>query len=177
MNLPNILTTLRLLLIPVFIYVFFVFEDNNLIYATGIFFLAGVTDALDGYLARKYHQVTKIGQALDPLADKLMQLTVIICFTIAGILPLWILFVVGIKEGLMILGAAILYTRRDKTVIPANKLGKVSTILFYLAILLIGLGYTVGRYLLITAILITLIAFFRYLRMGLKKLKENKVPK
>ena len=175
MNLPNILTTLRLLLIPVFIYIFFFFEDNNLLYATIVFFLAGITDGLDGYLARKYHQVTKIGQALDPLADKLMQLTVIVCFTIAGILPLWILIVVGIKEALMILGAAILYTRRDKTVIPANKLGKVSTVLFYVAILLIGLGVNMGRYLLITAILITIIAFFRYLKMGLRKLKENKV--
>jgi cardiolipin synthase (CMP-forming) len=177
MNLPNILTTLRLLLIPVFIYVFFFFENNNLLYATGVFFLAGLTDGLDGYLARKYQQVTKIGQALDPLADKLMQLTVIVSFTIAEILPLWILIVVGIKEGLMILGAAILYTRRDKTVIPANKLGKVSTVLFYVAILLIGLDVYLGRYLLITAILITVIAFFRYLRMGLKKLNETKAVK
>lgn len=174
MNLPNILTTFRLLLIPVFIYVFFYIDDHNLLYATGIFFLAGLTDGLDGYLARKYHQVTKIGQALDPLADKLMQLTVIISFTIADILPVWVLIVVGLKEGLMILGAAILYTRKDKTVIPADIIGKISTVLFYLSILLIGLGFSEGRYILIVAILITLIAFFRYLRMGLDKLKEHK---
>ena len=77
MNLPNILTTIRLLLIPVFVLVFFSYGTQGLIYGAIIFLIAGFTDVLDGHIARKFNLVTKYGIVLDPLADKLMLLTVL----------------------------------------------------------------------------------------------------
>jgi len=155
------------------VYVFFFFNEHNILYATGIFILAGVTDGLDGYIARKYNLVTKIGQMLDPLADKLMQITVIACFTVAGILPIWILTIIVAKESLMIIGGMVLYTRKEKIVIPADHLGKAATVLFYLAILLIAFDSPYGKYLIIITISLTLISFFRYLRLALRKMKER----
>ncbi len=176
MNIPNILTTLRFLLIPVFIFIFYSSFDNNIIYAAGIFVLAGITDVLDGYIARTYNMVTKWGAALDPLADKLMQITVLICFTDKKYLPLWVILVIGIKEVFMIIGALFLYYFVDKTVIPANKYGKVATIAFYVAILAIAfnINQTLSFIFVLIAVLLTIIAFINYF-IGFKVINnENK---
>lgn len=135
MNLPNLLTTIRFLLVPLFVYVFFLESNESIIYATYIFIIAGITDVLDGYLARKYNLITKWGQVMDPLADKLMLITVLICFTIRNYIPVWIIIIVGLKEILMIIGGLFLYYKKDKIVIPANKFGKIATVNFYIAIL------------------------------------------
>ncbi|MGF7059598.1 CDP-diacylglycerol--glycerol-3-phosphate 3-phosphatidyltransferase [Brassicibacter mesophilus] len=179
MNIPNILTTLRFFLIPVFIYVFYSSFDNNIIYATGIFFLAGVTDVLDGYIARTFNMVTKWGAALDPLADKLMQITVLICFTDKKYLPLWVILVIGIKEACMIIGALFLYYSVDKTVIPANKYGKIATISFYIAIfaLAFNINQTISFVFVLLAVGLTIVAFINYF-IGFKVInKENKQMK
>ncbi|MCL6457796.1 MAG: CDP-alcohol phosphatidyltransferase family protein, partial [Gorillibacterium sp.] len=81
---PNVLTLLRFLLIPVYLYIFFTGHEES---AFLIMLLAGVTDVLDGYIARKRNQVTELGSMLDPLADKLMLLTVIFSLTVAGWIP------------------------------------------------------------------------------------------
>lgn len=165
MNIPNILTSIRFLFIPFFIVIFYSSIENNILYATYIFILAGITDVLDGYIARKYNMVTKWGAALDPLADKLMQITVLVCFTDKKYLPLWVIAVIGIKEILMILGALFLYYFVDKTVIPANKYGKIATVSFYIAIL--SIAFKVNKlisYLLVSvAVVLTIIAFINYL--------------
>lgn len=172
MNLPNILTTLRFFLIPSFIMVFFSSSEDYIRYSAYIFIFAGVTDVLDGYIARKYNLTTKWGQAMDPLADKLMQLTVLICFTIKRILPLWVIIVVGIKEICMVIGGMFLYFKKEKVVIPANKYGKLATIVFYGAILAVAFGLPYGRLIVYLAIMITIYAFIQYFFIGLKTVKE-----
>lgn len=72
MTLPNILTISRILLIPVFVLAFYLPNESHRLIATGVFFLAGFTDWLDGYIARKMNQSTRFGAFLDPVADKLM---------------------------------------------------------------------------------------------------------
>lgn len=172
MNIPNILTTIRFFLIPIFVVVFYSPLNDSVLYATLIFALAGLTDFLDGYLARKYNMVTKWGIAMDPLADKLMLLTVLICFTSRGYLPIWVIIVVGIKEILMIFGALFLYYSEDKKLIPANKFGKVATISFYIAILSVAfkISETISFLLVLVAVVLTLIAFINYL-LGFTKVK------
>lgn len=164
MNIPNVLTTLRFILIPVFVFFFFSNLEGNVLYATYVFILAGITDVLDGYIARTYNMITKYGTILDPLADKLMLLTVLICFTTKEYIPIWIITIVGIKELLMIIGGLILYYSMDKTVVPANKIGKIATISFYIGI--IAVAFEVNKflsYLLISlAVIITIIAFIKY---------------
>jgi cardiolipin synthase len=162
MNIANLLTFVRFLLIPVFIYVLYGEGQGSIMIATSIFLFAGITDVLDGYIARKYNMITKWGQAMDPLADKLMQLTVLFCFTDIGILPLWVIIVIGVKELLMILGALILYYYRDKVVIPANHYGKIATVMIYVGILAVVLHLPFAIFIMVLAVCFTLLAFHNY---------------
>ncbi|SHJ69155.1 CDP-diacylglycerol--glycerol-3-phosphate 3-phosphatidyltransferase [Paramaledivibacter caminithermalis] len=175
MNLPNILTTIRFLLVPLFIYIFFHEGESNIIYATYIFILAGITDVLDGYIARKYNLITKWGQAMDPLADKLMLITVLICFTIKDFLPIWVIIIVGLKEILMILGGLFLYYKKDKIVIPANKFGKMATVIFYIAILYMAFGMPYSIILISFAIIFALFALIKYMQYFRKLQKDTSI--
>jgi cardiolipin synthase len=162
MNIANLLTFIRFLLIPAFIYILYGNGQGNIIAATAIFLFAGLTDVLDGYIARKYNMITKWGQAMDPLADKLMQLTVLFSFTDKGILPLWVIVVIGVKELFMILGALILYYHGDKVVIPANHYGKTATVMMYVAILAVVFHLPYAIYIMLLAVCFTLLAFYNY---------------
>jgi cardiolipin synthase len=120
-NLPNILTLIRFLLIPVAtVLIYF----NTIVPALAVYLTACMTDLLDGYIARKRHLITDEGALLDPLADKLMAIFVILAFTVTGVLPPLILIILLIKELLMVGGGIFLYFR--KIVSPANKFGKVA---------------------------------------------------
>ncbi|MFT9494779.1 CDP-diacylglycerol--glycerol-3-phosphate 3-phosphatidyltransferase [Anaerosolibacter sp.] len=163
MNIANLLTFIRFLLIPAFIYVLYGNGQGNIMAATGIFLFAGFTDVLDGYIARRYNMITQWGQAMDPLADKLMQLTVLFAFTDKGILPLWVIVVIGMKELFMILGALILYYYGDKVVIPANHYGKMATVMMYVAILAVVFHLPFAIYIMVLAVCFTLLAFYNYL--------------
>lgn len=132
---PNVLTLLRFLLIPVYLYVFFTGHEQS---AFLIMLLAGLTDVLDGYIARKRNQVTELGSMLDPLADKLMLLAVIFSFLAAGWLPLVAVIAFVFRDAGMIVGSVLFRVRGKKTV-PANVMGKLTTVLFYTAILFIVL--------------------------------------
>ncbi|OFI05375.1 CDP-diacylglycerol--glycerol-3-phosphate 3-phosphatidyltransferase [Clostridium acetireducens DSM 10703] len=171
MNIPNMLTLFRLFLIPVFAITFFSNIKNSLIFSILIFLLAGFTDILDGYIARKYKLITKCGIILDPLADKLMLITVLTCLTIKSYSPLWILIIVTIKEFSMIIGGAILYNKN--TVIPSNKFGKIATLLFYIAIFTMIFNVKIADFLLYIAVFSTIIAFINYFAIYLKDKKET----
>lgn len=131
LNIPNMLTVIRLLLIPVFIRYY---TSGELIMALTVYLVAGVTDVLDGYIARRYDLSTKLGTVLDPLADKLMLLTALGCLSFSAIIPMWVFYIVVLKEGAMILGAAIMYFGHINRVIPSNVFGKIATIVFYIAV-------------------------------------------
>ncbi len=139
MNIPNILTILRLCLIPVYIVVF-ALEGDTKNTAAVIFIAASITDVLDGYIARKYNAITKVGQLLDPLADKLMQLTVVISLLISKILPLWFVVLLAVKELLMIAGGIFLYAK--KTYVKSNFFGKLNTVVLFIALVLIFFTHT-----------------------------------
>lgn len=85
---PNILSVIRLCLVPIFVVLFFMEYPKNVWYAIFVFFLAGATDVLDGWLARRNNWISNVGKILDPLADKTMQCTALICFYIKSIIPL-----------------------------------------------------------------------------------------
>ena len=112
MNIPNALTGLRFLMIPLYCWVFSI-EPEAKFWSAAIFVLASLTDVLDGYIARKYDMTTKWGQLMDPLADKLMQIAVIITMVLAGIVPNWFVMVLVIKECLFIFGSICLYTEKN----------------------------------------------------------------
>lgn len=165
LNIPNILTTIRIFLIPVFILIFFSNNPSSLIYSILIFLLAGTTDILDGYIARKYNQVTKYGVVLDPLADKLMLLTVLFCLSSKTLIPSWIFVIVAIKEVAMIVSGIFLY--KKDTIIPSNFFGKASTVLFYISIF--ALSITLNYTLLYLAVISGFIALLNYVIIYFKK--------
>jgi len=167
-NIPNILTIIRIVLVPVYLYVFY--NAENILYAGLVFALAGLTDALDGRIARKYNMTSKIGAALDPLADKLMTFAVLISFTSIDLIPLWVVLIIGIKEVLMILGGVVLYLFKEKRVLPSNKFGKSATISFYTTISAIVLRIPFPgliKLLIFITVSLNIIAFLNYLRIFL----------
>ncbi|WP_127533486.1 CDP-alcohol phosphatidyltransferase family protein [Paenibacillus kobensis] len=134
MNLPNLLTSLRFLLIPIYIVVFE--GGERMIPAFGVVVLAGLTDVLDGYIARKRGQITAVGAMLDPLADKLMLITVILSLLLTDHIPLAAAILMFTRDLGMIAGSAVFHFSGRKTV-PANWMGKLTTVLYYIAILFI----------------------------------------
>lgn len=169
MNVPNILTILRFALIPVFAY----FLCTRQYIAAMILFLSGgLTDVLDGYIARKYDLVTSWGKIADPLADKLMQFTAFVILSVVlKLIPVELLAVIIAKEILMGVGALVLY-KQKKYVVSANWYGKMSTVIFYLAIVMLLFDNPFGRFTIfglafnqfffILAVLVAVFAFIMY---------------
>ena len=128
-QIPNILTIIRFLLIPVIL--FFIFTGNYLV-AFIIFTISGITDIADGFIARKYNLVSNFGKLMDPLADKLTQISVLFSLTAVKIIPIWIVIIVLVKELIMVCGASFLYGK--DVVVYSRWYGKLATVLFYIAI-------------------------------------------
>lgn len=166
MNLPNSLTLLRIILIPVFVVVIGVRIPHGDLMAAIIFIVAALTDSLDGYLARKYEQVTKLGIILDPLADKLLITAALICLVELGRLPGWIAIVILGREfavsGLRAVKA------EEGIIIPASRLGKLKTISQVLAVIIIILDNVItpfqgiGLWAMYIAVIITVVSGVDY---------------
>ena len=128
-HIPNALTILRFILIP-FIIVNIV--QDKYIEAFVFLTLSGLTDVLDGFIARKFNYITNLGKVLDPLADKTTQVSILVTLALKGLIPMWILIIVAIKEFAMITVASFLYGK--EFVVSSRWYGKLATVLFYLAI-------------------------------------------
>ena len=129
-HVPNILSICRLLLIPVIV---ISVVTHNYLLAIIVFTISSLTDIVDGYIARNYDAVTNVGKLLDPLADKLTQLSMIASLVWADVISGWILVVLLTKEFIMIAGASFLY---GKSVVVYSKwYGKLATVLLYLSIM------------------------------------------
>ena len=126
---PNALTISRFVLIP-----FIVISAIQGDYITTIIFLtiSGITDVLDGLIARKFNFITDFGKLIDPVADKVTQIAILASLVIKNIIPLWILLVVIGKEFIMVSGASFLYGK--ELVVSSRWYGKLATVLFYIAI-------------------------------------------
>ncbi len=165
MNLPNLLTIFRLVLIPVFVSVYFSGHPQAMLQSLGIFLLAGATDVADGYIARRWNMQTTLGTVLDPLADKLMLITVLYCLTLTQSIPSWIVILVGLKEAFMIVSGLVLYFRKvNQVVIPSNLWGKMATTVFYIAVAanLTEMPNTISAGTIILATLLTFVALVNY---------------
>ena len=189
-TIPNMLTMLRLLLVPFFLIAFYQYPEKRY-YSLGIFAVASETDGVDGFLARKLNQVTNFGKLCDPLADKLMILSMLFCLRFVGLLApggiSWlnslILYAILAKELFMVLGG--MYMLKRGTVVHSNYVGKTATALFVLAILLVFPGsgtqpwhgvielQNIGLWLMAAASLISYTALVIYIVQSVKILKQN----
>lgn len=164
-HIPNILTILRFFLIPFAVY--------NMVYdhyVVAIVFitLSGLTDVLDGAIARKFNLVTNFGKLVDPLADKITQLSLLGTLVLKGLIPLWILVIVLVKEAAMVAGASFLYGK--ELVVSSKWYGKAATVLFYLAIIVsmflrdFNISSNAGLFLYYIAVTMTIFSLIMYFR-------------
>ena len=134
-NIPNVLSVIRICLVGVFVFVFFYNYPDNLILALIVFLTAGLTDVIDGFLARRFNWITNAGKILDPLADKLMQCTVLICMLIKKLIPAWLVFPFIVKEFLMLVGGLFIIKKR-RVIVVSNVFGKMTVVFFYTSVVL-----------------------------------------
>lgn len=132
-TIPNIISITRILLIVPFT-IYFIIEEYIIAFA--IILLSGVSDCLDGFIARKLNQVTELGKLLDPIADKLTLVSVLICLgvLIPKLLPMVI--ILALKDVLMLFGGLYLL-KQGITPPPAKWYGKLATIVFYISVIII----------------------------------------
>lgn len=137
-SIPNILSFIRLLLIPLFAWVYLTAGSNGeYIFAAVIVAVSGVTDFLDGTIARKCDMITELGKFLDPLADKLTQGTLFLCLAIRHPL-MWLLFALwALKDGFMGIMGLVLLKKKHTKLDGANWYGKVCTAIVYVAVILL----------------------------------------
>ncbi|NLC84086.1 MAG: CDP-alcohol phosphatidyltransferase family protein [Ruminococcaceae bacterium] len=181
LNVPNTLTLLRLLAIPVLAAVIYAGDQYNTL-ALILFLAIWVTDLLDGWIARRFNQMTEFGKLFDPLVDKLFQFTTALMLYIVGKLPFWVPAFIFVRELLMIIGSAILL-RHGKIVVQSKWYGKLSTVLFVAAfavffVLPADQRY-LGKYIFLVPIIWSIFAYFRYYQTAVKpwllrKLAERK---
>lgn len=125
MNTANKLTMLRVVMIPLFLILLYRQFPFHLYLALAVFILASITDFIDGYIARHYHQVTDFGKFMDPLADKVLVMAAMVWFVEVGQMPAWALLVVIVRE--FAVTALRLVAVDGGKVIAAGKSGKVKT--------------------------------------------------
>lgn len=164
-HIPNALTIARFFIIPFIIY--YLVKDEYL-FAFVMLSLSGLTDVLDGAIARKFNFITNFGKLIDPLADKMTQLSILCTLVFKCIIPLWILVIVVLKEACMVSGASFLYGK--EFVVSSKWYGKASTVLFYLAIAVslltrqFSLNFSFDIVLYYLALIMTIFSLIMYFR-------------
>ena len=184
---PNALTVIRFLLIPIIV---IACVQGQYILAIAVLSISGLTDILDGPIARKYNYITDFGKLMDPLADKATQISLLTTLFIKGAIPIWILAIVVLKEFCMVSGASFLYGK--ELVVSSKWYGKLATVLFYVAMVIslfleqignttnniikaIGIADTVIYYLAVITTIASLIMYMKafYIQGYLKKNNEK----
>ena len=171
---PNILSSLRLMLVFLFVYAYY---NEDIYKALLIFIIAGATDVLDGILARKFNWITNLGKILDPIADKSMQCTVLICMSTGPepLIPWWFAAFFIVKEILMGAGTIFVFKKRD-TVVSSRWAGKLAVCIFYATIfIIITLQPSKAVVMLLSLVTISFgtLAFVSYTRRYMKKSIES----
>ena len=187
MNLPNKLTMFRVILIPFFVFFLLTNLPNQtvaVILALVIFIIASLTDMLDGKIARKYNLVTNFGKFMDPLADKLLVCSALICLIAMGQVPAWVVIIIIARE--FIISGFRLIAAEHQIVIAASMWGKFKTTFQMIAIILLILDYgfsipvggvdaihVLGVIVLYIALALTIISLVDYLAKNRSVLKEQ----
>ena len=176
LNLPNKLTLLRVILVPVFIVFLYIGQNNTVfkILALIVFCAASVTDALDGHIARSRNLITNFGKFMDPLADKLLVCSALICFVEIGSIPAWIVIIIIARE-FIISGFRLIASDRG-VVIAANKWGKAKTVSQMITIILLILDIPqiqiVTNIMIIIMTILTVVSLVEYIVKNINVLKD-----
>jgi cardiolipin synthase len=168
LTISNIITLSRLVMLPFIVY-FLVMRQVYI--AFSIMLLSLLSDAVDGFLARKLHQESEAGKFLDPLCDKISLIVILITLFLIGSIPLWGLIIIILRDVLILIGSLVLITKKAM-IFKSNFVGKITGFIFGAVIL----AYTInlkqlGDILMYIAIPVILISFIIYLNRYIKAMK------
>lgn len=178
----NKVTICRILAVPIFILTLGYYSPEREYLrqvGLGIFFLAVLSDIIDGYIARTRHQKTKAGSLLDPLADKFLLISAFIClYKIDGLsgtvqLPLWFVLAVISRDVILLLGSMIIYLVQGNLNIEPSKWGKATTFFQILCVFGILLRIETSHFIWYIAVVLTFISGVGYIREGIKVLNAS----
>jgi CDP-diacylglycerol--glycerol-3-phosphate 3-phosphatidyltransferase len=157
-NLPNSLTLLRIFLVPILVVVLLTKFDGREYVGLAIFLVAAITDLLDGYFARRFKKVTRLGILLDPIADKLLISSALISLVELGLAPAWMIVIIVGREfavsGLRSIAA------QQGVAIAASPLGKGKTISQVIAVSILILGYELGEFMFVGKVALWVVMIF-----------------
>lgn len=167
LSIPNIICYFRILLVPVFIYTYFSVEaDSNHMLSAGILVLSGISDFLDGFIARKYNMITDLGKLIDPIADKLTQL--VVACTLVYVYPtyIWLVLIILLKDGMLAFAGLYILKKTGRHISQAQMPGKVATAVFFVvSIVLIAFDMTnhfLAPLLILTTFVLMVVAMIYY---------------
>ncbi|MCR4568176.1 MAG: CDP-diacylglycerol--glycerol-3-phosphate 3-phosphatidyltransferase [Pseudobutyrivibrio sp.] len=180
MNLPNKLTLFRVLLIPIFVFFLLINPESQAlrIIADLIFVAASLTDLFDGKIARKYNLVTNFGKFMDPLADKLLVCSAMICLISTGQLKAWFVIIIVARE--FIISGFRLVAAENNVVIAANIFGKFKTVcqMIMVIILVANIPWNwlqiIGQIFVWLSLIMTVLSLVIYIYQNIDVLKEQK---
>jgi len=143
MNIPNMLTLIRITLVPIFV---ILMMEGLFSYALAVFVVAGITDALDGFLARVLGQQTVLGSYLDPLADKALIITSFVILSTLNIIPSWLAVVVISRDCVILLGVSVLFLMSVSFEIRPTYVSKATTVLQLVTVFVVLLSKCLPGY-------------------------------
>lgn len=168
-NIPNLLTLLRIALLPAVVWRFLNGDSKG---ALLFYVIAMLTDAIDGFVARMFNQITSLGKLLDPIADKLSLLTLLTLFVVDGQIHVWVLCIILAKEVMLVVGSAVAF--KHGLIVHALPIGKVTTVSFILSMIarFLSLRET-ADILLGVSVVLSIVALVWYGYVVTKKLHRN----
>ncbi len=143
MTVPNLITSIRILLTPIFI-IYLI--NDNIFSALLLFILAGVSDALDGFIARVFNQKSRLGAILDPLADKILLTSAFVVLPLKGYFDPWLSVIVISRDILIMLGVLILFLNSQKFFIKPTFISKITTFLQLMTVFFVLLSEHLGTF-------------------------------
>ena len=167
MNLPNKLTILRMLMIPLFVVLLAIPHPAGRYLAACVFIAASLTDTADGYLARKHNLITDFGKFMDPLADKLLVCTALICLVHMDEIPYWIVIIIIARE--FVISGFRLVAADNGLVIAASMWGKVKTVFQMVMVIVVLFGFpgafwhALAQFLIYASLILTVVSLIDYL--------------
>ena len=176
LNIPNLITVIRILLVPL-LAIFLLEEEYG--YALLVFVIAGVSDGLDGFLARLLKQQTRLGSILDPLADKALLITAFVILAVIGVIPRWLAVLVVSRDLIILAGFAILSLNNRLVRIEPTYTSKLTTFMQLLTVAyFLGIEYLLSLlflrdYLLVATAALTVLSCAQYLVIGFRLLGDN----
>lgn len=171
MTIPNVITLLRLVLIP--FYTYFLLTQKFFLAAI-LYGIAAISDILDGYLARKLNQTSDLGKIIDPVADKLIVIISLVYLGYKNVLPLWGVLILLTKEFLMLL-VGLSFLIKKVEIISSKIYGKLAMVLISISILMALLSIPFQNVVFLIGLVISLMAGIDYLLFYLNHLKANKI--